>query len=404
MFKTNTRWRLLDTLFLSPATSLETKMGGIELDCCVYNASGPRSGTAEALSNIGNSRAGAVLSKSATLVAQTGNPFPRYKEVSLGPVACAGSINSEGLPNKGIDYYLTPECIKTASGNNKPYIVSISGLSLNDNLEMLKKAANTQGVTAIELNLACPNIPGKPVIAYDFAQMKQILEAVEASGVFGLKKVGVKLAPYFDMPHYKNAAEILNKFPVSFVVCTNTIGNGLFVDAEAEQPLIAPKGGFGGLAGGYIKQVALANVRQMRLLLRDEIDVVGVGGVCSGRDAFELILCGATAVQVGTCHWSEGAKCFDRISAELEEFMAVKGYTSIDQFKGKLKPYDKALATKVDKNKTKTVASTANRSSSLFVSGLILCVAILVGLVFVLVLEGDTPTALKIKQLFEMMN
>ena len=62
--------------------------------------------------------------------------------------------------------------------------------------------------------------------------------------------------------------------------------------------MIAPKSGFGGLAGGFVKQIALANVRQLSQRLAPEIDIVGVGGVASGMDAFELILCGASAVQV----------------------------------------------------------------------------------------------------------
>eukprot|EP00729_Bicosta_minor_P020932 gene20932-25596_t len=158
--------------------SLATSFGGIDLDCCVYNASGPRTGTTEMLAMIGESKAGAVLSKSATLVKQKGNDMPRYKELGLGPTACIGSINSEGLPNSGIDYYLTEKACASAGAHNKPYIVSLSGLKLEDNLQMLTQAFNTEGVSAIELNLACPNIPGKPTVAYDFEQMEQVLEAV----------------------------------------------------------------------------------------------------------------------------------------------------------------------------------------------------------------------------------
>jgi dihydroorotate dehydrogenase (fumarate) len=159
-------------------------------------------------------------------------------------------------------------------------------------------SSGTQGVTGIELNVACPNIPGKPVIAYDFEQLEAVLRAVTAHPSFGSKPVGVKLAPYFDMPHFRRAADIINQFSIDYVVCINTIGNALIVDTEAEQPLIAPKGGFGGLGGGYVKQTALANVRQLRMLLKDEIDVVGVGGIFTGADAFDHILCGASAVQV----------------------------------------------------------------------------------------------------------
>lgn len=89
---------------LKPVNMLRTTVGGIPLDCCVYNASGPRTGTVEALVKIGESEAGAVLSKSATLKKQDGNPLPRFvNKVNLG-AHCQGSLNSEGLPNAGIDY------------------------------------------------------------------------------------------------------------------------------------------------------------------------------------------------------------------------------------------------------------------------------------------------------------
>jgi hypothetical protein len=127
------------------------------------------------------------------------------------------------------------------------------------------------------------------------------------------------------------------------VTCINTIGNALFVDAENECEAIAPKMGLGGLGGGFVKHSALANVRMVSKCLlelgRADIDVVGVGGVSSGKDAFELILAGATAVQVGTCHWSEGAVCFERISTELAALMTSKGYTCLADFRGKLKPF-----------------------------------------------------------------
>ena len=90
-----------------------------------------------------------------------------------------------------------------------------------------------------------------------------------------------------------------------------------------------------------MKYTALANVKKMRDLLDSSIDVIGVGGVETGADAFEMILCGAAAVQVGTKHWIEGAGCFDRIAKELGEIMDGKGYKSIEEFRGKLKPWSK---------------------------------------------------------------
>eukprot|EP00959_Pyramimonas_sp_CCMP1952_P179759 3758700-Pyramimonas_sp.AAC.1 len=193
--------------------TLKTTMGGVTLDCCVYNASGPRTGNLAPLVKIGESRAGAVLSKSATLVEQTGNPLPRYKEFPVGDM-CPASINSEGLPNAGIDYYISDDVVNAIHLLNKPYFVSLSGLSLNDNLAMLDRAMKVENIAAIELNLACPNIPGKPTMAYDFDQMEEVLKQVCSHPLFGNKPLGVKLAPYFDIPHFQRAAAILNKFPI----------------------------------------------------------------------------------------------------------------------------------------------------------------------------------------------
>lgn len=371
---------------------LATSIAGIELDCCIYNASGPRTGSIDALQKIGNSKSGAILSKSATLAAQDGNEMPRFiNKIDLGNSLCDGSVNSEGLPNYGIDYYISGDAISSLTVFNKPYIVSLSGLSLKDNLEMLTRAYEVDGITAIELNLACPNIPGKPTIAYDFQQMEDVLQQVTSHPSFGKKPLGVKLAPYFDFPYFEQATTIISKYPgIKYVVTTNTIGNALFVDVDNECEGFKAKGGYGGLGGGYVKQTALANVRQLSLLFakkgRADIDIVGVGGVSSGRDAFELILCGAKAVQVGTCHWTEGSSCFKRISSELSEIMAKKGYKTIEDFRGKLKPYEKHTSNygrKItngasgEKSSTVTTASAPDATMHLIAAVLAVLVAVL---------------------------
>jgi len=341
------------------APSLKTTVAGIEFETCIYNASGPRTGSAAALAKITASEAGGVLAKSATMEAQTGNPQPRtWHDTETN----GASLNSEGLPNAGIDYYLDPTTIEEAMGDsNKPYMVSISGKSLDQNIEMLKRIlANPGRIAAVELNLACPNVIGKPIIAYDFDQMKLVLDKV--SRLPGITKIplGIKLPPYFDGPHFEQAAKILNAYKsvVKYVCCINTIGNALAIDPVSEAPVIASKGGLAGLSGRAVKYTALANVRQMRSLLDESIDVVGAGGVESGTDAFELILCGAKAVQVGTCHWKEGPQCFDRICAELRELMEDKCYQNVDEFCNKLKPWSKegAAASRAAKKKDSMIS------------------------------------------------
>jgi dihydroorotate dehydrogenase (fumarate) len=349
------------------------------------------------LTKIGGSAAGAILAKSCTRLKQDGNPLPRaLSNLPLGEDTCKGSFNSEGLPNLGIDYYISSETISVVSEFRKPYLLSLSGLSLEDNLEMLTRALEADGVAAIEVNLACPNIPGKPIIAYDFDEMDRVLKKIVALANFDNKPVGIKLAPYFDIPHFERAAAIIAKYPIRFVTTINTIGNALFVDAETESAMIVPKNGLGGLGGGYVKQTALANVRMMSTKLselgRHDIDVVGVGGVSSGKDAFEFILCGARAVQVATCFWTEGPSCFKRIAGELVEIMRSKGYTSIEDFRGKLKPYVKknaAAKSKVSDSDSllgnRSVHEPNGGSSSTFI--LYSIIALLIAVIAVLLLK-----------------
>mmetsp|Transcript_19617 Transcript_19617/g.21305 ORF Transcript_19617/g.21305 Transcript_19617/m.21305 type:complete len:389 (-) Transcript_19617:1713-2879(-) len=350
---------------------LTTNIAGIPFTNCIYNASGPRTQSVEALVKIGQSKAGAVLSKSSTLVEQSGNALPRFvNKINLGGTYCDGSINSEGLPNAGIDYFISKETVEGVKATGKPYIVSVSGLTIDDNLTMLNRiySTTTEGISAIELNLACPNVPNKPMIAYDFEQLETILKRVTSLPDFKKYPLGIKLAPYFDIPHFEIIASIISKYPIRYIVCVNTIGNGLIVDADNECEGMAAKSGLGGLGGGFIKHTALANVRMFYKLLnekynRADIDIVGVGGVNSGKDAFELILCGAKAVQVGTCHWTEGTPCFERISKELEEIMNKKGYKTIEEFRGKLKPYIRP-ATKPQTNKDKKEESDTPQKSA----------------------------------------
>ncbi|MGQ2106218.1 dihydroorotate oxidase [Ornithobacterium rhinotracheale] len=292
---------------------------------CLMNASGAKCMERYELEALLQSPAGAMVTKSATPAPRAGNPSPRYVDLALG------SINSMGLPNNGLDFYLD-FCSKNQK--TKPIFLSIAGLSLEDNLAMLQRLETTEADFIVELNLSCPNIPGKPQTGYDFERTQEVLEKVFA---FYTKPLGVKLPPYFDMVHFEQMAAILNQFPLHFVTCINSIGNGLFIDAESESVVIKPKEGFGGLGGAYVKPTALANVRKFYQLLKPEIAVIGCGGVESGKDVFEHILCGAAMVQVGTQLMKEDTPVFARLLQELQDIMQAKGYNSISEFKGNLK-------------------------------------------------------------------
>lgn len=291
------------------------------------NASGVHCMTTTELVELEQSNAGAFITKSCTLNERAGNPEPRYFDVPLG------SINSMGLPNRGFDYYLD-YALNYEKQQTQPLFFSIAGMSAAENLEMLTmiEKSDFQGIT--ELNLSCPNVPGKPQLAYDFEATEDLLQQVFARFT---KPLGIKLPPYFDLAHFDQMAEILNQFPLTYVNSINSIGNGLYIDPQKEAVVIKPKEGFGGLGGEYVKPTALANVRAFYTRLKPEIKIIGTGGIRNGQDAFEHLLCGATMLQIGTELHKEGPKIFDRITKELEQIMTEKGYRTIDEFRGKLK-------------------------------------------------------------------
>lgn len=291
------------------------------------NASGVLCMTIEDLQELEKSDAGAYITKSCTLEKREGNPSPRYVDLALG------SINSMGLPNLGFDYYLD-YVLEVQQNQDKPTFFSIAGMSPEENLEMLDRIQKSAFSGITELNLSCPNVPGKPQLAYDFQATEQLLEKVFA---FFKKPLGVKLPPYFDLAHFDQMADILNKFPLTYVNSVNSVGNALYIDTEEESVVIKPKDGFGGLGGQYIKPTALANVRAFYTRLKPEIQIIGTGGIETGQDAFEHLLCGASMLQIGTALHKEGPEIFPRIIRELQEIMDKKGYQSIDEFRGKLK-------------------------------------------------------------------
>lgn len=306
---------------------LETNFVDYNFENPFMNASGVHCMTHKEMDELSESVAGAFVTKSATMERRDGNPEPRYFDLSLG------SINSMGLPNFGLPYYLE-YALDRQEKFETPMFFSIAGMSVEENIEMLKviQESDYNGIT--ELNLSCPNVPGKPQVAYDFPLTEEILTKVFS---FFTKPLGIKLPPYFDLAHFDEMAAVLNKFPLTYVNSVNSVGNALYIDVDEESVVIKPKDGFGGLGGEYIKPTALANVRAFYTRLNPSIKIIGTGGIKNGKDAFEHLLCGATMLQIGTELHKEGPAIFERITRELQEIMTAKGYTSVDEFRGKLK-------------------------------------------------------------------
>ncbi|HEY6085465.1 MAG TPA: dihydroorotate oxidase, partial [Nitrospira sp.] len=273
---------------------LSTTIAGIKFPSCFMNASGALCVTREELLALGKSGAGAIVTKSMTVESRQGNPAPRYYSFP------GGSINSMGLPNLGYRAYA--EMIPDLKAFGKPVIASVAGLC-EDDFSTMAHVINEAKPDLIEVNLSCPNLPGKPQIGYDAEASERLMKR--------LRKVitvpmGVKLPPYFDPAHHHLMGDAIGRCGVDFLNLINSVGNGLVVDPETQTVVIKPKGGFGGLGGSVIKPVALANVRAFWKHFGGRIPIIGTGGILNGTDAFEHMLCGASAVQIGTVLVEEG--------------------------------------------------------------------------------------------------
>jgi dihydroorotate dehydrogenase (fumarate) len=307
------------------AHDLTTTIAGVRFPTCFMNAAGARCVTEEELRHLGHSQAGAIVTKSMTVEPRTGNPEPRYYSFP------SGSINSMGLPNLGYAAYA--RLIPALREFGKPVIASVAGLCEADFVK-IAMVINESSPDLIEVNLSCPNIPGKPQIGYDAEDSERLLEQVRRVITVPM---GVKLPPYFDAAHHEKMARVMERVGVEFLSLINSVGNGLLVDPERESVVIKPKGGFGGLGGALIKPIALANVRAFWKLFEGRIPIIGVGGVVTGTDAFEHLLCGASAVQIGTVLVEEGVEAFERLNQELSAVLRRKGYASPAACRGKLK-------------------------------------------------------------------
>ncbi len=187
----------------------------------------------------------------------------------------------------------------------------------------------------IEVNVhTCPPENGKRQVAHDPDALAALIRSIDS---LGDKPLGLKLPPYFEASDIAELAQVFNGSRIAFITCISSMPNALVIDADTETVVIKPKNGIGGLGGPAVKPFALANVYGFSQKLRKDIAVIGVGGILTGQDAFEFLLAGATAVQVGTTFYEQGPDCFGRIKTELDALLDRKGYATAMDARGKLK-------------------------------------------------------------------
>lgn len=314
--------------------SIQTIISTIVLNSCVYNASGCLCTESDELDALNKSNSCAILTKSSTINARSGNAEPRKYFSNNNNY----SINSMGIPNHGYKYYLE-YYIKHYNTLTKPFIQSIYPFNTTE-LANIINHINMQlnDVTKInylmEINLSCPNVNN--TIGSDM--LESYFEIIKKYNTLNIP-VGIKLPPYYYPHEFDHVSKVVTKYSnvIKYIVCINSIVNGLYVDIFNETTRIKPNDGFGGIGGKACYSVGLANVHQFYKRLYGVVDIVGCGGITSGADVFSYILAGANAVQIGTCLCNEGVSCFERIVNELCDLMKSKGYDSLSEFYGCLK-------------------------------------------------------------------
>ena len=281
-------------------------VGKHKLKYPIYNASGVHCVNERQLDELYfETYTGAVVTKSSTLLPRTGNCYPRYY--------CSEnldySINSSGLPNIGMRKYIS---WIESKPHDKPCILSIAPLSREDVVAQMNIAVNHNKIVDPEVNLSCPNIVGRPQVAYDLEMFEEYNRTI--AEIMGEKGYGLKLPPYFDNSIITSVVDIINHINTnSYVTCINSVPNGFMLNDDY-QPVIAPNDGFGGFGGKSILPIALASVKAFSSLTNK--DIVGCGGITCGIDVKRHIMCGAKAVQIGTVLYENGICEFERIHNE----------------------------------------------------------------------------------------
>ena len=241
----------------------------------------------------------AFVSKTVTLAPRQGNPPPRLWETA------SGLINSIGLPNKGLDGYLTHDLPELAR-LPVPLIVNVMGFSPEQVGELVSAFSERAEVAALELNVSCPNVETGMIMGADPDELAGLLEHVRP---LTAKPLIVKLTPNAsDVPAVAVAAQAAGADAVSLI---NTL-RGMALDPSTGRPWLGA--GTGGVSGPAVRAVALAQVHAVAAAV--DIPVIGMGGVQRGRDALDLLLAGATLVAVGTESFRDPA-AGEMVAAEL---------------------------------------------------------------------------------------
>jgi len=300
---------------------MKVKLCGIELDNPVIPSSGTFGYGYEFAELYDINMLGSFSFKGTTKDARFGNPTPRIAECT------AGLINSVGLQNPGVDAVIAEELPKLRKVFSKPVIANVSGFSVEDYVYSCEKLDKCPEVGWLEVNVSCPNVHGGGMsfgtLPESAAEVTRAVKAVTTKPVF------IKLTPNVtDIVAVAKACEEAGADGISLI---NTM-LGMRIDLKSRKPVVANT--MGGFSGPAIFPVAVRMVYQVSHAVN--IPVMGIGGVSSAEDVIEMMLAGATAVQVGAANLANPYACRDIIN-DLPKVMEKYGIESLEDIIGGVK-------------------------------------------------------------------
>jgi len=297
---------------------LRTVIGSVALPNPVMTASGTAGHGAEFQSFFDLADLGAHVVKSLAAFAWEGNPAPR-----LHP-AGAGMINAVGLQGPGVEAWLRDD-LPSLSATGARIVVSIWGRSVDDYRRAAAMLADAPSeVVAVEVNLSCPNLEGRRgIFAHDADLSGEVIAAVDGCG----RPRWAKLSPNTD--RIVEVAAAVRDAGAEAVTLVNTL-LGMVIDPGSRRPVLGVGGG--GFSGAPIHPVAVRAVFDVHNSHPD-LPIVGVGGVTDGWSAIELVLAGASAVQVGTANFVS-PRAPVQVLREVTEWCTHHGVNSVAELIG----------------------------------------------------------------------
>lgn len=289
---------------------LQTNLGRLNLKNPVLTASGTFGSGVEYSDFINLNSLGGIVTKSVSLNPTKGNPPPRIAETP------SGMLNSIGLQNEGVEHFCR-EILPPLKDIDTNIIISVAGKTEEDYEKVTERLNDEEIIDALEINVSCPNVKeGGMAFGVCAESCAELIKKLRSKTD---KFMLVKLSP--NVTDIKPIAKAVEAAGADALVVSNTL-LGMAVDIKKRKPIMANV--MGGLSGPAIKPVALRLVWQVAGTVK--IPVVGCGGIASAQDVIEFMLCGASAVEIGTMNFVY-PDITEKIIAGLEEWFSENNET-----------------------------------------------------------------------------